>query len=137
MDVRSKPLAEEAAGPSGVSRGQHGRYPCWLCVTCGFRIPANQWTRHRRACVGRAKCLKCFGHFPCETRLCSEREKPVKVDDDVPGIAPKESSLRSLGMKAKRRGDGKWCVNAPWLRDAVVADTWEDAYWLAVKARET
>lgn len=43
--------------------------------------------------------------------------------------------LQSLKMQATRTKDGKWRVTAPWLVDAVYADTWEDAYWLAVRAR--
>lgn len=60
------------------------------------------------------------------------KEKPQEIE---PGTVPTTRLLRSLNMQATRRGDGKWSIRAPWLVDAVVADTWEDAYWLAVKAR--
>ena len=57
-------------------------------------------------------------------------EKPIAVTD---GEAPTPALLRSLRMKATKRSDGSWSVSAPWLKDSVVADTWEDAYWLAVR----
>lgn len=58
---------------------------------------------------------------------------PIEVADEVPGAAPTEKLVRSLRMHVQRRSDGKWSVRAPWLKDAVVADTWEDAYWLAMR----
>ena len=36
-------------------------------------------------------------------------------------------------MQVTRRSDGKWSISAPWLKDTVVGDTWEDAYWLAMR----
>lgn len=61
-------------------------------------------------------------------------EKPREIDA---GAAPTPALLRSLKMKAKKRSDGKWQVDASWLKEPVVADTWEDAYWLAVKEDES
>lgn len=49
-----------------------------------------------------------------------------------PGNAPTPALLKSLKMQATKIGD-KWSVKAPWLDDAIVADTWEDAYWMAVR----
>lgn len=49
------------------------------------------------------------------------------------GDAPTMAVVRSLKMQVSRAGNGKWRIAAPWLEDAVYADTWEDAYWLAIK----
>lgn len=57
------------------------------------------------------------------------------VKKEVPGSAPTVEVLRSMRMQASRTSDGKWRVSAPWLKDAIYADSWEDAYWLAVKER--
>jgi hypothetical protein len=38
-------------------------------------------------------------------------------------------------MRAEREDDGTWTVDAPWLEQPVRAATWEEAYWMAVKAR--
>lgn len=42
--------------------------------------------------------------------------------------------MKSLQMVVTKGADGKWMVLAPWLDEAVVGDTWEEAYWKAVKA---
>lgn len=54
------------------------------------------------------------------------------VKNEVPGAAPTLELLRSMKMQASKV-NGRWRVAAPWLKDAVYADTWEDAYWMAVK----
>lgn len=41
--------------------------------------------------------------------------------------------VRSLKMQVSKTSTGKWRIAAPWLEEAIYADTWEAAYWLAVK----
>jgi len=41
----------------------------------------------------------------------------------------------SLSMQVERLPDGRWQISAPWLTGVVTGDTWEEAYWEAVKVR--
>lgn len=111
-----------------MSRGGHGAYALWLCATCGLVVFANHWAEHRRWCCRRTVCPKCRGKFPCRSMHCPEKEKPIVVAEEAP------RGFRSLRMTVKKSGS-RWVIRAPWLRDPVIADTWEDAYWLAVKGR--
>lgn len=36
-------------------------------------------------------------------------------------------------MHVARLADGRWQVTAVWLSEPVIADTWHEAYWRAVK----
>lgn len=45
------------------------------------------------------------------------------------------SVVRSLDMVVYRLPDGRWAVLAEWLTDPVVAQTWPEAYWLAIRER--
>lgn len=62
-----------------------------------------------------------------------KEKPPIELADEVPGEAPTDKLTRSLRMQVTRRSDGKWSISAPWLKDTVVGDTWEDAYWLAMR----
>jgi hypothetical protein len=82
----------------------------------------------------------CRGSFPCRVRTCDGRDINRKqIPNEWPGVAPRRAMLKSLGMKAEltRGEDGKlrWKVWAPWLGRGkfVEADTWEEAYWKAVR----
>jgi len=133
-------LAPEACGTLLGGRravswyGKH-TYNLWLCKSCGFAWPANRWARHRRRCSRIESCEACGGKYPCVKPECPRREKPRVVKKQVPGEAPTMAIVNSLKMQASRTKDGKWRIAAPWLKDAVYADTWEDAYWMAVRAR--
>lgn len=36
-------------------------------------------------------------------------------------------------MKVRKLDDGRWQIDAPWLRNPVIEATWEEAYWRAVR----
>lgn len=107
----------------------------WLCVTCGFALPAVKWRIHRRRCLkvrDGAQCVVCRDFVPCRKRGCPHLEKPEEVD---PTQAPTPAVVRSLQMKVKRLDDGRWTVRAPWLDGPVIKATWPEAYWEAVRLK--
>lgn len=115
-----------------------GGYPLWLCVTCCMGVASNRWRLHRRRCQRIAEgtvCERCGDFVPCRRKgkwMCPAYEPRVEVDaEQVPDV----TVVRSLGMQVKRTGDGRWAVRAAWLDGPVIADSWADAYWLAVRAK--
>lgn len=47
-----------------------------------------------------------------------------------------DSGVISLDMVVRDRVEGdKWTIEAPWLEEPVVADTWLEAYWMALAKR--
>lgn len=122
-----------------MSRGKHGSYEHWLCVTCGFGIPANQWRVHRLRCFYRlprgSRCHRCWDFIPCRKIGCVLKEVPIELPDENPGIAPRAGVVKSLGMAVTRTTDGRWVIRAPWLDGPVIGNTWPEAYDAAVRAK--
>lgn len=117
-----------------MTRAGTHRYRLLLCVTCGFALPANKWAQHRRMCTRVQTCPVCRGPFPCRKTskriTCPEYERPREVTKKD---APTHAVVRSLDMQVSRTEGGKWRVAAWWLKDSIYADTWEAAYWAAIK----
>lgn len=110
-------------------------YAHWLCVTCGFGIPANQWRKHRRACARVTECPRFCDSFPCRKRTCPLYEEPIELPDENPGQLPRAGVVRGLGMAVTRLPDGRWAIRASWLDGPVIGDTWPEAYYAAVAVK--
>ncbi len=110
------------------------RFRTFLCLKCGFGIPGNHYGEHRRKCERTATCSECLGKFPCQHVRCRAKEVRLAID---PKMVPTDKVVRSLSLKVRRLPDGRWSLKAPWLEDEVVGDTWPEAYWRALKAKES
>lgn len=123
-----------------VTRAYRAReYPLWLCPDCGCGVSSLHWGRHVRAHRGIAKdtrCDRCWDFVPCRKKgdfVCPNHEPRIEVDaEQVPDV----KVVRSLRMQVSRTKDGRWKIRAPWLRDAVIGDTWPDTYWMATKKQK-
>lgn len=58
-------------------------------------------------------------------------EEPEEVDEKT---VPTVAVVKSLRMKVRMTSEGKWSIKVPELVDAIVGDTWEEAYWKTRKA---
>jgi hypothetical protein len=126
----------------GRPKGLVVQYPLWVCPTCGFAVRSVAWRVHRRACLNRSECRACHGPMPCNTRGCEEREvSRDQISNEWPGKAPRKRALQAEGMRAWRTGKG-WGPFRWHIREAkkhptweVEADTWPEAYALAVEEK--